>query len=126
MVSGSEDGEIIFWDVRSKEIVQRVTGHEGVVCWVDTSPGSSGAIVSGGLDGTVRIWVDVPEDDGVGEIQTKAEIGLDLDDHDAEMNDVNAEEDSKRVYGDDSLAIEAVDEVSGTAEDIEPDKMEED
>ena len=63
IVSGSEDGDILFWDVRSKEVVQRVSGHEGVVCWVDTSPGPSCMVVSAGLDGTVRIWVDVNEDE---------------------------------------------------------------
>jgi COMPASS component SWD3 len=61
-VSGSEDGDIIFWDVRSKEVAQKVSGHEGVVCWVDTSP-VPGTLVSGGLDGTVRIWVDMDADD---------------------------------------------------------------
>ena len=67
ITSGSEDGDILFWDVRNKEVVQRVSGHEGAVCWVDTWPGSNGTIVSGGLDGTVRIWVDVNEDEeGVG------------------------------------------------------------
>lgn len=60
-MSGSEDGEILFWDFRSKEIVQRVSGHEGVVCWVDTAPGPGGLVASGGMDGTVRIWVDVDE-----------------------------------------------------------------
>lgn len=66
IASGSENGEILFWDVKSKEIVQRVSGHEGVVIWVDTCPGQSGTLVSGGLDGTVRIWVDVNEDEDEG------------------------------------------------------------
>lgn len=43
--------------------MQRLSGHEGVVMWVDTCPGQSGTLVSGGLDGTVRIWVDVNEDE---------------------------------------------------------------
>lgn len=64
IVSGSEDGDIVFWDVSSKEVIQRVSGHEGVVCWVDASPGPSSTVVSGGLDGTVRVWVDVREDQG--------------------------------------------------------------
>lgn len=59
ITSGSEDGDILFWDVSTKELIQKVQGHEGVVCWVDTAPGSKGAVVSAGLDGTVRIWVDV-------------------------------------------------------------------
>ena len=63
IVSGSEDGNLVFWDVRTKDMVQKVSGHEGVVLWVDTSPGVGGKVVSGGLDGTVRIWVDVNEDE---------------------------------------------------------------
>jgi COMPASS component SWD3 len=62
--SGSEDGDILFWNVRTKELVQRVHAHDGVVCWVDTAPGPTGTVVSGGLDGTVRIWVNVDDDDG--------------------------------------------------------------
>ncbi|CAL3973244.1 unnamed protein product [Diplocarpon coronariae] len=63
VVSGSEDGNLVFWDVKTKDVIQKINGHDGVVCWVDTSPQSNGAVVSGGLDGTVRIWVDVNEDD---------------------------------------------------------------
>lgn len=44
-------------------MVQKVSGHEGVVLWADTCPDGSGKVVSGGLDGTVRIWVDVNEDE---------------------------------------------------------------
>lgn len=91
-MSGSEDGEILFWDARSKEIAQRVNGHEGVVCWIDASPGLSGMVVSGGMDGTVRIWVDVDEDDeGVGGIDglklehENGECGFDHDGDDVDM-----------------------------------------
>lgn len=63
IASGSETGEIYFWDVKSKDIVQKVSGHQGPVMWVDTCPGQSGTLVSGGLDATVRIWVDVNEDE---------------------------------------------------------------
>ncbi|PBP18398.1 WD repeat domain 5B [Diplocarpon rosae] len=63
VVSGSEDGNLVFWDVKTKEVIQKVNGHDGVVCWVDTSPHPNGPVVSGGLDGIVRIWVDVNEDD---------------------------------------------------------------
>jgi COMPASS component SWD3 len=58
IVAGSENGELLFWDVTSKEILQRVDGHDGVVSWVDTAPGPTGMIVSGGADGKVSIWVD--------------------------------------------------------------------
>jgi COMPASS component SWD3 len=68
--------------VRNKEVIQKVSGHEGVVCWVDTSSAKPGTIVSGGLDGTVRIWVDVNEDeDGVGDMNgLKLEQGDGIDD----------------------------------------------
>ena len=62
LVSGSEDGGIILWDVVSKEVMQRLDednsgkrGHNGVVFGVDTHP-SRKEIVSCGQDKTVRIW----------------------------------------------------------------------
>jgi COMPASS component SWD3 len=63
-VSGSEDGSIVLWDVTSKEILQRMEGHEGVVFGVDTR---GRKMVSGGTDGTVRIWEQEDEDDSDGE-----------------------------------------------------------
>jgi COMPASS component SWD3 len=91
IVSGSEDGDIVFWDVRNKEEVQRVSGHEGVVYWVDTSPVSGGSIASGGLDGTVRIWVDVDDEDdeAMGRMN-----GLQLEQDDEDMRDVKIEGDN--------------------------------
>ncbi|TAQ84979.1 hypothetical protein B7494_g6687 [Chlorociboria aeruginascens] len=97
ITSGSEDGDIVFWDVRNKEVVQRVSGHEGVVCWVDTSPGLSGPIVSGGLDGTVRLWVDIAEDDDIDGIEglklehENADSGFDHED-DVDMVGVKLED----------------------------------
>ena len=55
IVSGSEDGNIALWDVPSKNILQRLEGHEGVVLGLDTLSGKD-LLVSGGLDRTVRIW----------------------------------------------------------------------
>ncbi|KAH6675724.1 prolyl oligopeptidase-like protein [Halenospora varia] len=76
IVSGSEDGDILFWDVQNKKVVQRVSGHEGVVCWVDTCPGGSGVVASGGLDGTVRIWVDVgDEEETIDALKLEDELG---------------------------------------------------
>lgn len=56
VVSGSEDGGILWWDVVSKEVLQRVDAHEGVVLGVDTGDEESGLVVSCGLDKTIRIW----------------------------------------------------------------------
>lgn len=58
VVSGSEDGSIVLWDVKSKDVVQRLEGHAGVVLGVDTHPDLD-VMVSCGLDQTIRIWQDV-------------------------------------------------------------------
>ena len=91
IVSGSEDGEIIIWDVRTKEVIQKLSGHDGVVLWVDTSPGG-GKIVSAGLDGTVRVWVDVNED----------EEGMDGI-HDVNADLANVKIEIEEQFGDDTM-----------------------
>lgn len=55
VVSGSKNGGMLWWDVVSKEVLQRVDAHEGVVLGVDTWD-ANGLVVSCGLDKTVRIW----------------------------------------------------------------------
>jgi COMPASS component SWD3 len=55
VVSGSENGEIVLWDVSSKNVLQRLDGHTDVVLSVDTHP-TEKLIASGGLDRTVRIY----------------------------------------------------------------------
>ena len=78
-VSGSEDGAMVFWDVISKEVLQRIEGaHEGCIISVDTmctgfgpgdhrmsggggGNGRSHIVVSGGLDGVVKVWEMVKE-----------------------------------------------------------------
>lgn len=61
VVSGSEDGSIVLWDVKSKNILQRLYGHDGVVLWVETHPFLD-MLVSGGLDQKVKIWVNDEEE----------------------------------------------------------------
>lgn len=56
IVSGSEDGSILVWDVTTKRILQKTAPvHQGVVLAVDAHP-TEPIIVSAGLDGTIRIW----------------------------------------------------------------------
>ncbi|KAL8727778.1 MAG: hypothetical protein Q9166_005833 [cf. Caloplaca sp. 2 TL-2023] len=66
-VSGSETGEIVWWDVVSKAVLQREMAHEGCVLGVDTWGKEGLALaVSCGLDKTIRIWERVAEpQDGV-------------------------------------------------------------
>ena len=55
VVSGSEDGRLVWWDVVSKEILGEKKAHDGVVLSVDGRM-DDGLIVSCGVDRTVRIW----------------------------------------------------------------------
>ena len=64
VVSGSEEGKIFTWDINSKEILQTMEGHEGVVLGVDTWE-EGDLMVSCGVDKTVRIWEKVKEEEAV-------------------------------------------------------------
>lgn len=56
VTSASEDGHIVMWDVKSKEILQRIEGaHEGVCFWVDVH-GETGTMVSCGQDGRIVVY----------------------------------------------------------------------
>jgi COMPASS component SWD3 len=55
IASGSEDNSVLLWDVSSKNVMQRLEGHTGPVLSVHTHP-TEKAIVSGGMDRTVRVW----------------------------------------------------------------------
>jgi COMPASS component SWD3 len=55
VASGSEDGSVVLWDVGSKNVLQRLEGHEGVVLGVDAHP-TERVLVSAGVDRTVRVW----------------------------------------------------------------------
>ncbi|KAI4164920.1 MAG: hypothetical protein LQ342_001553 [Letrouitia transgressa] len=61
IVSGSEDGEMLWWDVQSKEILQKEEAHEGCVLGVDTWE-KGGLVVSCGLDKLVKIWERVDQE----------------------------------------------------------------
>ncbi|KKK17382.1 hypothetical protein P175DRAFT_0458199 [Aspergillus ochraceoroseus IBT 24754] len=72
VVSGSEDGAVLCWDVISKKVLQRIEGHVGVVLGVDTCATSEGRwLVSCGLDGTVRVWEEQAEPAVEPEVETK-------------------------------------------------------
>ena len=68
VASGSEDGDIVVWDVTTKETLWRGEGHRDVVLSVDfCTPNSAegaarGLLVSVGNDRDVRIWVEDVDD----------------------------------------------------------------
>lgn len=56
VASASEDGDIVMWDVKSKEIVQRISGaHKGVCFWVDVN---GGLMASAGQDRIINVFRD--------------------------------------------------------------------
>lgn len=66
VTSASEDGDIVMWDIKSKEVLQRIGSvHDGVCFWVDVH-GETGTMVSCGQDGRIVVfrhrYPDVEED----------------------------------------------------------------
>jgi COMPASS component SWD3 len=57
VMCGSEDSDVFLWDVNSKEPVQILVGHEDVVLGCSAHP-TEKVLATGGLDKTVKIWVD--------------------------------------------------------------------
>lgn len=54
VVSASEDGDIAMWDVKSKQIVQRISGaHKGVCFWVDVN---GDIMASAGQDRIINVF----------------------------------------------------------------------
>ena len=68
VASASEDGDVVMWDVRTKEVVQRIPrAHDGVCFWVDVHS-ASGTMVTCGYDKRIvvhrhRYLEPEPEDD---------------------------------------------------------------
>jgi COMPASS component SWD3 len=62
VASASEDGDIVMWDVRSKEIIQRISGaHKGVCFWVDVN---GDIMVSAGQDCIINVFKNQPASRG--------------------------------------------------------------
>jgi transcription initiation factor TFIID subunit 5 len=60
LASADTDGAIILWDLASGALVKRMRGHGKGGVWSLTWSVESSVFVSGGADGTVRVW-DVAE-----------------------------------------------------------------
>ena len=75
VVSGSEDGGVLVWDVSTKEVLWKVAAHRAPVLGVDfvrlRGGRGRGLMASGGMDRDVMIWVE--EVDG-NEAEDVAEI----------------------------------------------------
>ncbi|TWU77118.1 WD domain protein [Metarhizium rileyi] len=72
IASASEDGHVVLWNVKNKEILQRIpTGHKGVCFWVDVH---GATMASAGQDHSVRVYRHARED-GVAHGSLEPELG---------------------------------------------------
>ena len=58
--TGSEDGMIVLWDVTTKEVLQEIEAHDGVVLGLDYLP-EQNLLVSSGIDGSIKVWEIDPD-----------------------------------------------------------------
>jgi COMPASS component SWD3 len=56
---GDEEGRTMIWDVNTKKVLQVLTGHQGVVLGVDSSPDSV-LVATCGMDGSIKVWENRP------------------------------------------------------------------
>ena len=77
LVSGSEDGGVVAWDVSSKEVLWRGSErHRDVVLAVDWTrlKDARGLIVSAGKDRDVRLWVEEVDEKALANRREREEI----------------------------------------------------
>lgn len=80
LASGSEDGDVVVWDVTSKDILWQGQGHRDVVLAVDfgRTKAGKGLLVSGGKDRDVRIWMLEGESEISGRDPAPGDMEMDM------------------------------------------------
>ena len=107
VTSGSEDGNLLFWNAETKELLQKTTAaHDAAIMAVDTHP-TKEVIVTCSADGVIKLWANMPSIRGMnghlpngingaseGQIKYESPEGIELDAAispnealDVEMND---------------------------------------
>lgn len=127
-MSGSEDGAIVMWDVKSKDVVQRLEGeHKGPVLGVDVNAGGMGngknMLASCGMDGKIVMWrAEEEEMDGGGEYTNG---NINGDDMEGEYRNGHLGEDVPEEYHDanDVLDTPTADTPQVKEEDVGDDLM---
>ncbi|RVX74360.1 hypothetical protein B0A52_01485 [Exophiala mesophila] len=83
VASGSEDGDVVVWDVVSKEMLWRGKGHTDVVLAMDfgRAHNGRGLLVSVGKDRDIRLWMadGQGEANGLDHMKSSAEMDMDMD-----------------------------------------------
>lgn len=103
VVSGSEEGDVVAWDVSTKEILWRGKEHTQPVLAVDfhRQINGQGLLVSGGLDRDLRVWIEVDQDGK--EISTAATLEANMmvdDEHQGSAGLINGLHDEHDVHED--------------------------
>lgn len=79
LASADDRGEIILWDLRAGKIIKRMRGHgRGGIWSLDWSVEST-VLVSGGADGTVRVWDVQPNKETTGKVVAEGGAGTKID-----------------------------------------------
>ncbi|OQO01670.1 hypothetical protein B0A48_12707 [Cryoendolithus antarcticus] len=79
LASADDRGEILLWDLATGRLVKRMRGHARGGIWsLDWSVESS-VLVSGGADGTVRVWDVAPNKDAGGKVISEGGAGTKVD-----------------------------------------------
>ncbi|KAL8806494.1 MAG: hypothetical protein Q9182_001276 [Xanthomendoza sp. 2 TL-2023] len=81
LASADDSGTIILWDLAPGKLLKRMRGHGKGGIWSLTWSVESTVIVSGGADGTVRVWdVQLPNDaSGQGKVVGEGGAGQKID-----------------------------------------------
>lgn len=79
LASGSEDGDVVVWDINSKDVLWRGVGHSDVVLSLDFARAKDGRglLVSVGKDRELRVWIE--EGEGIKSGITRAAEDVDVD-----------------------------------------------
>jgi len=56
VISGSEDNQIYIWDLVEAKNLAKLKGHQKEVCSLAVSPTSEGLLLSGSVDGSIKLW----------------------------------------------------------------------
>lgn len=88
VASGSEDGDVLVWDINTKDVLWRGTGHSDVVLAVDWARAADGRgmLVSVGKDRMLKVWIEDIEPRSVVKTDQSHTVQLEVKREDTDMN----------------------------------------
>ena len=79
LASADDSGAILIWDLGSGRLQKRMRGHKRGGIWSLSWSAESNVVISGGMDGTVRVWDVTNDSSDKGESSTKGAAGVKVD-----------------------------------------------